>query len=246
MPPLPVLDAVLPRLRRWRVGIAAVITCVLSGCGGAGGADPQAAPMAPGTWVVLGSSTAAGAGATAGQGWVARLAEQERLRGVHILNFAKGGLTTYAALPTGTAVPAGRPLPDPEANVTAALSHRPHWVLVAFPNNDTALGYAAEETVANLLRIRAAAREQGVGVLVLSSQPRNMPADRRARLAQIDQQLSANAGPCFVAVHNLLATSDGLLHPLYDAGDGVHLNNAGHAVVLQQVRAVIDGGGCRR
>lgn len=214
----------------------------LPACGGGGDGSSGAEPGQ--LWAVVGSSSAAGAGASPGQGWADLLAADEAQRGVQLRNLARTGLTTYGALPTGTAVPAGRPAPEPQANVTAALDLHPRLLLVSLPNNDTADGYAADETVGNLLAIRSTALAQGVAVLMLSTQPRALSAAQLALLPQIDQRVAAAAGPCFVPLRAGLAGPNGQLAAAYDAGDGVHLNNAGHRWVWQQVRAVLDRGDC--
>ena len=83
-----------------------------------------------------------------------------------------------------------------------------------------------------------------VAVLVLSTQPRNLPVAQRASLSLIDQQLRAAAGPCFVALREPLGSPDGLLRSAYDSGDGVHPSAEGHRLIADQVQAVINGGKC--
>lgn len=202
--------------------------------------------VVPGTWVVIGSSTAAGGGATAGQAWAARLQADVSARGVMVTNLAMGGTTTYEGLPVSAVPVPGRPLPLGATNIDAALSFSPELVFAAYPTNDTAFGYSVNETVTNLLAIRAFAQARGAPVIVLSTQPRNLPDTQRALLAQIDAELAPVVGPCFVDVRGALAAANGSINPLYDAGDGVHVNDAGHAVIFAKVKAVLDGGACVR
>jgi lysophospholipase L1-like esterase len=214
----------------------------------AGRAEPGLAAGATastgGTWVVLGSSTAAGNGAPAGLGWVSLLETAYRPAGVSIRNLAVAGTVTYHALPGSMWPPLSRPSPKAQTNVDAALALAPRLLLLAYPSNDTARGYSVEETINNLLAIRQTSLAQGVPVLVLSTQPRNLSAAHRACLTLIDQKLRAAVGPCFVAVSERLATPDGLLQSAYDSGDGVHPNAAGHRLIADQVQAVIHGGQC--
>jgi hypothetical protein len=56
----------------------------------------------PQVWVVMGSSTAAGQGATAGQAWSDRLAQAFAAHGVVLVNIAQAGTVTFHGLPTGT------------------------------------------------------------------------------------------------------------------------------------------------
>jgi lysophospholipase L1-like esterase len=65
-------------------------------------------------------------------------------------------------------------------------------------------------------------------------------------LAEIDRGLAELAGACFVPLQAALADVDGGIAAAYAAGDGIHLNDAGHALVLQRVQAVLDAGRCVR
>jgi lysophospholipase L1-like esterase len=240
---------------RWLVASALSFVILVAGCGGGGRVNPddsevppqpEAAVLKPGTWVVMGSSTAAGAGASEGNSWVDLLRIDLMNRGVQIENLAKGGTVTYQGL-SSTATPvAGRPLPDPALNIDQALLRSPTMVLLAYPTNDTALGYTVDETVNNLLSLRRVALTNSVPVMVLSTQPRNLTSAQLNQLAQIDEWLAAAIGPCFVGVRTALAADDGRLAARYDAGDGVHPNEEGHRVIAARVREVIDGGKCVR
>jgi len=237
------------RSRRYLLPIAALWL----GLCAAGQAQPSApTPTAPaaastsGTWVVLGSSTAAGTGVPAGQGWVSLLEAAYRPAGVSIRNLAVAGTVTYHALPGSLWPSLSRPSPKAQTNVDAALALAPRLLLLAYPSNDTARGYSVEETVSNLLAIRQVSLAKGIAVLVLSTQPRNLSTEQRASLSLIDQQLRTAVGPCFVAVNERLSTPDGLLQSVYDSGDGVHPNAKGHRLIADQVQAVINGGKCVR
>jgi lysophospholipase L1-like esterase len=225
----------------------AIAATVLAACGGAG-SDATAAPASipPGPWVILGSSTATGAGATPGHAWPEQLQASHASHATPLINLAKGGSTTYAGLGASGAPVPGRPEPDPAANVDAALARSPTLVLVAYPSNDTALGYGVDETVRNVLAMREAVLSRGVAVVVLSTQPRALPAAQLALLPQIDTRLAQAVGPCFVAVREALAGPAATLDARYDSGDGVHPNDAGHALIHDRVRRVLDGGGCVR
>jgi lysophospholipase L1-like esterase len=239
------------RRRAPSLAVAWLLAALLAGCGGGGSAAPATAPAAvapsvqPGAWVVLGSSTAAGSGASnPASAWTAGLAANHAAHGVTLANLAVGGSTTYEALPTGTAPVAGRPAVDGAHNTTAALALGPKLVLISFPTNDTALGYSVDETVTNLLAMRSALQAGGAAVVLLSTQPRDLSDVLLARLPQIDQRLSDAAGACFVPVRAALAGSDGRLAPAYDSGDGVHPNDAGHALILQRVEDRLAAGDC--
>jgi acyl-CoA thioesterase I len=228
----------------------------LAGCGGGGGAAPPPPPppppstpplVAPGAWVVLGSSSAAGVGASAGQGWVDLLAAAQAGRTVTLHNLARGGLLSPQALPSGTVPPAGRPAPDAAVNISRALGFTPRLVILSFPSNDAAAGYSGEETAANLLAIQAAAQAASAATLVLGSQPRDaLSAAQRAAQTDADNRVAARLGACFVPLQPALADVQGRIAAVYSAGDGIHLNDAGHREVLQQVQAALASGRCVR
>lgn len=229
-----------------------ILTGALSACGGGGSGstpsvaspDVQAAVLKSGAWVVMGSSTAAGAGASQGKSWVELLQSGVKNQAIPFVNIAKGGTVTYHGLSAAAIPQSGRPLPDPAANIDQALSRNPALLILAYPTNDTALGYTVEETVNNLLSIRNQALANSVSVMLLSTQPRNLPSAQLAPLPLIDERLAAIAGPCFVEVRRGLAAANGQLAALYDAGDGVHPNDEGHRLIATRIQAVLDGGRC--
>jgi lysophospholipase L1-like esterase len=196
-----------------------------------------------GTWTILGSSSAQGVGAQT-LSWAQALQRTYAYRAVSIVNLAVGGTTTYEALPSDSPTVAGRPGPATTFNIDAALATSPKLVLVSYPTNDTAEGYTVDETVRNLLTIRSTALSRGVPVVIVSTQPRDLNATQLARLVEIDGQVSQAVGPCFVAVSAALAGPDGRIAPQYDAGDGIHVNDSGHALIHDRIAALIDGGGC--
>lgn len=189
--------------------------------------------------VVIGSSTAAGAGADpADSAWVNRYrAWMEEINPANeVLNLAMGGFSTYQLLPS-TLFPAKyRPAPDTLRNISRALSLRPDAIIVNLPSNDVASGYSVEEQMANFDKIVNKARSAGVPIWVFSTQPRNFGADK-----VLLQLLTRNA---ILKTYNLqaidvwegLAEPNGLLEARFDSGDGVHLNNAGHAFIYERVK----------
>lgn len=238
--------------------VPVLLLVMLTACGG-GGADsaastpapapvvtPPVAQVAPGTWVVMGSSTAAGAGAPAGKSWVALLAAAYAESGVQVANIAKGGTVTYEGLSTAAPPMPGRPAADPAINVDQALSRKPALLIVSYPSNDTALGYSVDETVNNLLTIQSRALTAGVPVMIMSTQPRNLSDTQLAQMRAIDQRVMASTGDCFIDLQQILAGSDGRLASDTDSGDGVHPNEAGHALIAKRVVDVLKTGRCVR
>ncbi|UEG53904.1 SGNH/GDSL hydrolase family protein [Mucilaginibacter daejeonensis] len=188
--------------------------------------------------VILGSSTAAGFGATSPDScWVGRLKLRmtKDKKNVKIINLGIGGYTTYQLMPTGqlSAIP-NRPRPDTNANVTAALKYQPDLVIINLPSNDIAANYRDEEILKNyrtIIRLVASARSS---YLLTGTQPRNFnQAAMRNRLKILNDKLVSDFPQ---NVHNYfmkLATPSYAMQRIYNAGDGVHLNNRGHNLVYQ-------------
>jgi lysophospholipase L1-like esterase len=202
----------------------------------------------PGLWAVMGSSTAAGVGATPGNAWADRIGQAYATKNVSIVNLGLGGSVTYNGLSVNVPPTADRPPPDGAHNVDAALSHSIRLLLIGYPSNDTAYGYSADETVRNHQWIAYTAAQSSVPSIVISSQPqRQVPSAWAAQtFADIDRRLADFFGPCFVEVRTALSLADNTLNPIYDSGDGQHLNDAGHNVIYTRVKAIIDSGNCVR
>jgi acyl-CoA thioesterase I len=240
-----------PRQRLARVCRTELVLVWMLGCAGAcGGGSDGAAPavlrVAPGTWAVLGSSTAAGVGAPAGQGWAALVGAAQQPIGVVTHNYARSGLLTSQALPADTSLP-GRAPPDPTANIDRALASSPKLVILAFPTNDAMAGVPAAETVGHWQLIRQRAAQSGAATVVLSTQPRDdLDATQRAILDETDRRAADAFGTCFVAVRAALSDAQGRIAPAYSAGDGVHLNAEGHRIVAERVIAALGNRRCVR
>jgi lysophospholipase L1-like esterase len=225
-----------------RVLAAAVAALWLSGCGNA---ITSPSSVTPATWVFLGSSTTAGfTTSSPSLTWVSRLERALTGRNITIVNLASAGASTYNWMPAAAPPPAGRPGPWLANNIDAAMARRPALVLLNATTNDLAADYRADETVANVLAIRTVAIAGGAAVLVLSTQPRDLPDPQRAQLPLIDERLAAETGGCFIDIRTPLAGGDNRLAPGFDSGDGIHPNDAGHEVIFQRVNATLSSGRC--
>ncbi|HTI10547.1 MAG TPA: GDSL-type esterase/lipase family protein [Puia sp.] len=192
---------------------------------------------------VIGSSTAAGSGAsTDDSSWVNRLKNYYQAQGVlsNVFNLALSGTTTYDGMPTGFVPPPNRPSPDPTRNVTRALSFNPDVVLVCYPSNDLVLGYTMQEFMSNLRTIYNTVVAAGKICYITSSQPRDaLPLAGRQQLKTANDSILA-AFPIFsVDFWTPLADPVTLgINPLYSIpGDGIHVNDAGHRVLFEAVKA---------
>jgi len=226
-----------------------LLAALLAACGG--GSNPDGTPpetlsaVAPGDWLVMGTSTAAGVGAPAGQGWVALLDRAVAGHGVTVANASRAGTLTYHWLPAATARPPQRAQTIEALDVLNLQPASPRLVVLSFPSNDAMVGIGAGETLDNLLLLRGIERDRGAAVLVTSSQPRDdADALQRATMQAVDAALAAQLGDCFVDVRSSLVGSDGGLAAEVAAGDGVHLNGQGHRKVFDALWAAIISGHC--
>ncbi len=204
---------------------------------------PQALPRAFRT-VIMGSSSAAGAGASrSALSWAGQYAAWQQGNGGTTVNLARGGYTTYQGLPEYCQPDESRPQPDEAYNISRVLAERPDLVLISYPSNDAALGWSAQESVGNIRVLRSVLADAGVASVVMSAQPRNISAARTALLLEFDRLLQQQLTDCVVPLYDLLQKNN-QLNPEFDAGDGVHLNDKGHALVFDALRQVLVQSNC--
>lgn len=188
-----------------------------------------------GVIVVLGSSTAAGVGASQPEhAWVPRFRAHLAQKFPHfvVVNLAVGGYTTFHVQPARYVPPPGRPRPVAGHNIDAALALAPSAVIVSLPSNDQAAGYAWSEQLANYERVAAAAALAKVQLWVTSTQPRNLEeAVRRRALLTARDALRQRFPQRSADFWTPLAAADGSLKAELDSGDGTHVNDAGHALL---------------
>lgn len=188
--------------------------------------------------VVLGSSTAAGAGpSTLDSAWVWRYRAYLTARDstARVINLARGGYTSYHILPTATEAPEGRPLPDTLRNITHALSLRPSAIIINLPSNDAAKDYSIIEQSGNFERVAEEAAWAGIPLWVCTTQPRNLSEDKRLNLVIMRDWIMTTYADYAVDFWNGLAEDGGVIAAAYDSGDGVHLNDAGHALLFSRI-----------
>lgn len=193
------------------------------------------------TVVVLGSSTAFGTGAsTYDSSWVGKFtAYLSRKNSQNIVyNLGIPGFTTYQNLcPTGFIPPANRPSPNSSFNITAALEIHPDAIIINMPSNDAANGYSQAEQQANFERTMHLADSANVPVWVTTTQPRNnMSAGQIANLIAMRDWIYTRFANKAVDFWTTVANGDGSIVPFYDFDD-VHLNNAGHDVFYNRMKA---------
>jgi lysophospholipase L1-like esterase len=199
---------------------------------------------------ILGSSTAAGFGVAIGNrdsAWAKRLEASFKKntldgRDTIIDNVAAGGYTTYQSMPTGYQPPAGRPAPDPNANVTYVLnsSPRPDVVIINYPTNDIVSGFAPVEMMTNLRFMFQQFTSVGIRTFISTSQPRNTTSsdNQRTLLRQLVDSIQNSFGYYSINFWDDLVTTDGTNMLRADlTPDGTHPNEQGHRFLFQRVQA---------
>ena len=125
-------------------------------------------------------------------------------------------------------------------NITAALALNPSVVLVNYPTNAYDV-LSVTEVMYCLRTIRDSANKKGVPCFITTSQPRTSPSSFntsavKAKLAEIKDSVLQEFGNFAVDFWT------GLINPadtsiLYDSGDNIHMNAAGHDILYQRVLA---------
>ncbi len=220
-----------------KVANAAIVfyLCMLTGLSARAQADTTY------TIVVIGSSTAEGYGITPyDSAWVGRFTHYMSAISngrIIVKNLAKGGYGSYQLCPTGFE-PKTRPWPDEARNITKALSFRPDAIIVNLPSNDAASGYTVAEQQANFRMITLAAADRNTPIWVTTTQPRtnnyNLP---REPLMVMKNWLMATYGDKCINFWDPFANPDGTIIPMYEQGDGIHLNKMSHRMLLDKVVA---------
>lgn len=190
--------------------------------------------------VVIGSSTAAGVGARpVDSSWVNRYSAY--LKSLHprsqVVNLAKSGYQTWHLMPSGHKPPPGRPWPDTLRNITAALDLRPDAILVNLPSNDASAGYPAREQLDNFEVIAFCAWAADVPLWITTVQPRNFDTLKIQIQYQVLQAMNKRFGDLTVNFWDGLDAGNGTVNPRFDSGDGIHLNNTGHALLYERIVA---------
>lgn len=178
--------------------------------------------------VVIGSSTAAGTGAsTPASSWVGLLRPWAwETLGWRVDNLATPGTLTSSATCA---------IADSALKKAFALGAT--HLIVSFPSNDATVGIAPKLTLKYWNSIFQCAAENGVKVAAMSTLPRaGLTPDQSKSIAQVDQSLKQILGPCFIDIKNELIAPDGVNPKIsLSAGDGVHFNDQGHLVIFNRV-----------
>ena len=190
--------------------------------------------------VILGSSTAAGTGpSSVDSAWVWLYEDflfQKDAR-FEMTNLAKGGFTTYNILPNETIIADGLSFTiDTARNITKALSLQPDAIIINLPSNDAAKSVPVDDQIQNYNVILSGLEERKIPYWICTPQPRNgFNASQQKIQAELLESTIDIFENNYIDFWTGLATDDGEVIELYDSGDGVHLNNSAHKILLQRV-----------
>ncbi len=184
---------------------------------------------------VLGSSTSEGVAATlpyATNGWVGRFVAWFRTQvpGTTLSNLSVGGYRTVDVIPSGPAT----------KNITFAMATYPHFIFVNLPTNDVSSNYPNASTMANYRTIKAIADARGVPMYITTTQPRNISSQTERFKLKIQADSIRNAfGANVIDILEELSDATYNIEPVYNSGDGIHLNDAGHIYIYNTARDFI-------
>ncbi len=186
--------------------------------------------------VILGSSTAAGTGPSSSDStWVNRYRKElQKLNpNNEVINLAVGGFTTYRIMPHEFVSPiAGRPAVDSNRNITEALSRNPDVIIVNLPSNDRQ--WPMREQLSNFDSLWNQSWNNGVPIYICTTQPLGNPSNASYQYMVHDSILDTY-GNYAIEFYDPLADTANVLLPQYNSGDNVHLNDAAHRILMNQV-----------
>lgn len=190
--------------------------------------------------VVLGSSTAAGTGPShTDSTWVNRYRKYLQSINVNndVVNLALGGTSTYQIMPDNFVPPSGRPNTDPSRNISEALRQGADAIIINMPSNDAALGYSTAEQLNNFRILDSISWANNIPIWICTTQPRNFSTAMRQVQVEVRDSILSIYGNYAVDFWSGMADTSNGINPIYDSGDGVHLNDAAHRILYQRVVA---------
>lgn len=200
-------------------------------------ASPSISAGAPEKVFVIGSSTAAGIGASRLElSWVGLLKPWALTNHNWIIeNLSVSGLLTNAVACTSF-----------KSLAQKAMTDGATYLILSFPSNDATANIESDLTIRNLQSVRQCASFKGVKVAVMSTLPRaGLSREQRAAINRVDRAMHRELGGCFIDVRAALSEGESWEPRMnFSAGDGVHFNDRGHFVIFNLVKKFIDKKQC--
>jgi len=191
--------------------------------------------------VVLGAGVPEGAGATtADSSWVGRYRAQLTAASdkFAVINLAVSGINSYRLLPADSAIPEGLLFqPWENNNLSFAAAFKPEAVILNLSFEDAEQGFTKEAQLANLDSLAAFALRNKLNVWATTTMPRSFSdAAKKQNLIEMRDAILARY-PQIINLWPVLADAQDDLNPLYRAGDGFNLNDAGHKALYETMLA---------
>lgn len=156
-----------------------------------------------------------------------------------LYNIGTPGIDCYIGMPTGYSPPPGRNTPNPQFNITRAVNFNPppDVIIINFPsNNYTVLSEA--EIIFCLQTMKDYANAHNIRCYITTTQPRDdfvQPSERQ-KLKDLKALIEATFGVFAIDFWtDIVLDPPIVIRPEYALGDGVHLNPAGHTVLVNKV-----------
>ncbi len=195
--------------------------------------------------VLLGSSTAWGNGlASRDSAWAFRY--QRWLKANHnsadtVINLANGSTNTQTIQPDGTPPYTVSGLTfsvDPNSNISRAVALNADVIIINMPTNDEARNFPMTKSRDNYLVLKAFAAQHNIPLWVTTTQPRgNLGVAAGVRLRQFRDTTIKYFGSKAIDFFAGLDSSNNNIKAIYNSGDDVHFNSAGHKVLFERVVA---------
>lgn len=195
--------------------------------------------------VVMGSSSAYGyfpnTSIPRDSSWAFKVSKHYKDAGVldTLYNIGTPGIDCYVGMPTGFTPPAGRNAPNPQFNITKAVSFNPDVIIINFPSNNYTF-LTTTEIINCLQAMKAYAESFNITVFVTTTQPRDdftQQAEREKLRALKDLILSTFGVYALDFWTPIVQDPPIIIKPEFALGDGVHLNPAGHTALKNVVIA---------
>ncbi|HWB92034.1 MAG TPA: GDSL-type esterase/lipase family protein [Puia sp.] len=194
------------------------------------------------TIVGIGSSTISGEGADPGQSWLDLLQAYYTQSGltVNIVNLGLSKSSSFNGMPSSYETPLmpGDPF-DPSTplydhNITYAWNYHPDVVIIAYPSNDVVYGFTVAQWLSNLRTINDSVIAVGKSAWIATSQPRNdQPMSIRLLLKEARDSILAEFPGRALNFYDQLVDPATLGIQTSLTNDGIHPNDAGHALLFQ-------------
>ncbi|MFK8008219.1 MAG: T9SS type A sorting domain-containing protein [Saprospiraceae bacterium] len=190
--------------------------------------------------VILGSSTAAGTGPSSSDStWVNRY--RKFLQDINpnnlVTNLAIGGTTTYHIMPDWFAPPSNRPTSNSNNNVSQAISLGADAIIVNMPSNDASNNFGIDAQMFNFQTISTVADSVNIPVWICTTQPKTpFGVTQDAIQLGVRDSIFSIFGNKAIDFWNGIALPSNDIDPMFDSGDGTHLNDAAHAILFERVQ----------